>query len=220
MKTTARSASVRESYDALASAYAEAYAGELDGKPLDRALLGAFAEMVRGRGPVVDVGCGPGHVAAKLHELGVECVEGVDLSEEMIRLASERFPALRFRQGDFHALPYASGSLAGVAAFYAIVHLSIAELAPVFRELHRCLAPGALLLLAFHVGDEARPVDELLGQRVSLTFRFLPTAGVRAALEEVGFAIEAVLERQGSAVVEHPTLRAYLLARACPPGPR
>jgi hypothetical protein len=53
----------RVSYDAVAASYAEALSDELSRKPLDRALLAAFAEQVRevGRGEarVWDVGCGP-----------------------------------------------------------------------------------------------------------------------------------------------------------------
>ena len=72
----------RASYDAVAAAYAEALSDELARKPLDRALLTAFAEQVRevGRGEtrVWDVGCGPGHVTAFLAGLGVRAA-GVDL---------------------------------------------------------------------------------------------------------------------------------------------
>lgn len=64
---------IRESYDALAATYTERIFGELAGKPLDRHLLNRFAEDVRGRGLVADVGCGPGHVARYLHEQASGC---------------------------------------------------------------------------------------------------------------------------------------------------
>ena len=51
---------VRESYDELAATYTERLFAELAGKPLDRHLLNRFAEDVRGRGLVADLGCGPG----------------------------------------------------------------------------------------------------------------------------------------------------------------
>ena len=52
---------VRESYDRVADAYVELAMGRLEEEPWLRAVLGAFAESVRGLGPVLDVGCGPGH---------------------------------------------------------------------------------------------------------------------------------------------------------------
>ena len=42
--------SVRASYDAVAVDYARLLGTELAGKPLDRAMLAAFAECVRGDG--------------------------------------------------------------------------------------------------------------------------------------------------------------------------
>ncbi len=82
--TRNRIAATRASYDAVAAAYAEAMSDELRRKPLDRALLTAFAEQVREPGRddarVWDVGCGPGHVTAFLAGLGLRAA-GVDLSD-------------------------------------------------------------------------------------------------------------------------------------------
>jgi hypothetical protein len=66
---------VRVSYDTVTDAYVERVHGELVHKPLDRALLTAFAEQVLGEfGPgasICDAGCGPGHVGAFLADQGV-----------------------------------------------------------------------------------------------------------------------------------------------------
>jgi hypothetical protein len=43
--------------DAVARAYDRQFGGELDGKPLDRALLTGLVELV-GAGTIADVGCG------------------------------------------------------------------------------------------------------------------------------------------------------------------
>jgi hypothetical protein len=51
----------RAAYDTVAVDYAELLRDELAAKPVDRALLALFAELVRGGGPVADLGCGPGH---------------------------------------------------------------------------------------------------------------------------------------------------------------
>jgi len=73
-------------YDRVAGAYAERYFTELERKPFDRELLDRFAADLRGRGPVCDLGCGPGHVGRYLAERGVEVI-GVDLSPGMVALA-------------------------------------------------------------------------------------------------------------------------------------
>jgi ubiquinone/menaquinone biosynthesis C-methylase UbiE len=88
---------VRNAYDTVAVDYADLLRTALAAKPLDRALLAAFAEMVQaaGGGPVADVGCGPGWVTAHLHSLGLD-VFGIDLSPAMLAVARRDHPELRF----------------------------------------------------------------------------------------------------------------------------
>ena len=70
----------RRSYDAVATQYAAAIGDELRHKPLDRALLNLIGDLAAD-GVVLDLGCGPGHVAAYLAERS--SVIGLDLSEAM-----------------------------------------------------------------------------------------------------------------------------------------
>jgi ubiquinone/menaquinone biosynthesis C-methylase UbiE len=204
---------VRESYDSAARAYAEHLATELERKPLDRHLLNRFAEAKRGGGLVADLGCGPGHVARYLSEQGVRMV-GIDISPGMIRVARELHPALDFRVGDMMALDLPDASLAGVIAFYAIVHFKPGELGPVLREMRRVLSPGGLALLSFHVGEEVVHVDDLFGAPVSLDFRFHVPERVIEALESAGFTVMERIERQPYEGAEYPSRRCYLLAKA------
>jgi SAM-dependent methyltransferase len=55
-------------HDAAAPTYAQLFRDTLRDSPLDRANLGAFAEVVTasGDGQVADLGCGPGHITAHL----------------------------------------------------------------------------------------------------------------------------------------------------------
>jgi SAM-dependent methyltransferase len=207
-----RARSIRDGYATVAKVYAEQLDGELAAKPLDRAFLDAFAEATRGNGLVADLGCGPGQIAAYLHQRGVS-VEGLDLSPAMIEQARACHPEIPFRVGDLFALPYADGALAGAAAFYAIVHMPTADLAQPFRELHRVVAPGGVVALAFHVGTDQVHVDDLFGCATSLDFWFHPPDGVVGMLVDAGFSLEARLDREPHPGVEHPSRRCYLLAR-------
>ena len=203
---------VAASYDRVAAAYTANIAGELAGKPLDRALLQAFAEQAGALGPIADLGCGPGHVAAFLAAAGAS-VEGFDLSGGMVAQARQRYPALAFRQADMRALPVADAALGGIVAFYSIIHLPEGQLAPALSEWRRALRPNGLALVAFHIGETVVHLDEWWQQPVELDFRFLPVEQVTAALSQAGFAIEALLLRAPYPGAEHPSQRAYLLAR-------
>jgi len=207
-----RADALRRGYAApVARAYREHLLDELSGKPLDRALLDAFVEQCGG-GHIADIGCGPGHVATYLAGRGAT-VEGVDLSPAMIAEATACHPGLAFRVGDMFALPYAPGELAGIVAFYAIVHLRSDELIAPFREFHRVLAPGGLALISFHVGTDLIHLDELFGAATSLDFVQHQPQPVIAALHAAGFVIAARLDREPYPDAEYPSQRCYLLAR-------
>jgi SAM-dependent methyltransferase len=206
---------IRLVYDRVASVYADKFDRELDGKPLDRALLDAFAELVRGRGRVLDVGCGTGHIGAYLADRGAD-VEGVDISPAMIERARALHPNVRFRVGDMLALDDGDGAIAGISAAYAIVHLLPEDVARAAAEWRRVLAPGGWLLVSFHVGNERFHLDEFIGEKVAVDYTFHERAAVEADLERAGLEVEARLERKGDAAVEHPSFRAYLLARRRP----
>ena len=47
---------------------------------------------------VLDVACGPGHLAARAAERGATAV-GVDIAEPMVRIARQRSPRAEFREG-------------------------------------------------------------------------------------------------------------------------
>jgi SAM-dependent methyltransferase len=162
---------IRESYDSAAEAYAEHLASELEKKPFDRHLLNRFAEKTRGRGQVAELDCGPEHVAEYLSDQGTEVI-GIDLSSEMIRVASSRNPGIQFRVGDMSALDLPDGTLSGAAAFYSIVHTATHDLARILREIRRLVVPGGMVIIAFHIGDQIVHVDDLFGAKVSLDFHF------------------------------------------------
>ena len=158
------------------------------------------------------MGCGPGHVARYLHDRGVQML-GIDLSPGMIASARTRSPAIEFRVGDMRALALPDAALAGIVAFYSLIHIGESGgMVATLRELRRVLAPGGLLI-ACHIGEEVVHRDELWGHAVSLDFRFLLPERMVASLEEAGWAVIERAEREPYPEVEHPSRRCYLLAR-------
>lgn len=207
-----RDDALRRSYDNLAETYAHHIAAELTNKPLDRALLDAFAEMVQERGTVTDIGCGPGHVGRYLADRGIPVI-GIDLSPGMIAVARRLNPAMTFEVASMLELPVRDSSWAGITAFYSIVHLAPENREVAFAEFHRTLQPDGLLLVAFHVGDEQIHEEEFLGLEVDLDLYLLRREAIERSIEQTGFTVLAHLEREPNEAVEHPTRRAYILAR-------
>ena len=201
----------RAAYDTVAVDYAELLRTELDRKPLDHAMLAAFAELVRGNGRVGDLGCGPGRVTAHLHVLGVDAF-GIDLSPAMVAVARASHPQLRFDEGSITALALDDGSLGGIVAWYSIIHTPPERLPAVFAEFHRVLAPGGHLLLAFQAGDACVHLDHAYGHDIALDAYRLSPDRVGEQLERCGFAVSARLVRAPEPPEKTP--QAYVLAQA------
>jgi SAM-dependent methyltransferase len=203
-------AGIVPSYDAIADEYAQQYFDELDGKPFDREWLDRFAASVKGRGRVCDLGCGPGQIARYLAARGIDAF-GIDASASMVATARRLNPKLDFQQGDFFRLDLADGALAGIAAFYSLIHCARGHLGRAAAELYRVLQPGGRLLVSMHEGAGEVTREELFGKRVAFVATLFSEAEVRAALAGAGFRIDEMVTRPPYAF-EYQSQRMYTLA--------
>lgn len=153
-------ADTRTSYDTVASSYADFVADALEKQPYMRAALALFASQVDG--PAVDVGCGPGHFTAHLASLGVDA-SGIDLSPAMIDLARRSHPGPRFEVGSMTDLALPDASVAGVLAFWSLIHIPDDEVPVALGHFRRVLRPGGLLVIGYHVGAGTRLKTEGYG---------------------------------------------------------
>jgi SAM-dependent methyltransferase len=207
---------IQRSYDTVACEYADELYSELASKPFDRELLDRFAKRVGGRGRACDLGCGPAQIARYLRDRGVDAF-GVDLSAGMLAQARRLNRDLQFVQSSMLALGLGSGTLAGVAAFYSIIHIPRLQVVKALLEIRRVLQPGGLFQVTFHLGSEDSHHEELFGRPVSLDVVLFTTAEMSGYLHAAGFVVEEALERDPYAPeVEYQSRRGYILASRRP----
>ncbi|WP_326695460.1 methyltransferase domain-containing protein [Streptomyces sp. NBC_01267] len=203
----------REAYDAAALTYAQLFRDTLRDSPLDRGILGAFAEFVRasGNGRVADLGCGPGHITAHLAELGLTTF-GVDTSSAMVELARQAYPGLRFDLGSMAALDIADGVLGGVLSRWSIIHTPPQELPAILAEFHRVLAPGGHLLIGFSASAGPSHPTQVFDHAVAPAYRWSPDH-LTAMLRKSGLAEVARLVREPQPTDRRQFQEIQLLAR-------
>jgi SAM-dependent methyltransferase len=93
---------------------------------------------------VLDIGTGPGDVAAESAERGAEVV-GLDFAEAMVTLASRTHPGLTFVVGDAQNPPFADRSFDAIVGNFTFHHLSDQRRA--LASWRRLLRPGGWLAL-------------------------------------------------------------------------
>ncbi|HKW90259.1 MAG TPA: methyltransferase domain-containing protein [Methylomirabilota bacterium] len=203
---------LRRSFDQVAEDYATQFFDELDRKPFDRERLQAFAARCPPREPVLEVGCGPGHVGRFVAALGPRVV-GLDLSEQSVRIARRLNPRLRFMVGDMRALPLRDGDCGALLAFYTLIYFDAPATAAILAEYRRVLRSGAPILLAVHGGDGSERFTDFRGKPIDVTLHYHRLDALAGQLGQAGFSVEAA-ESRPAYEFEHPTPRLYLAATA------
>ena len=202
---------IENMYDAIAKEWAEAFAGEHEKKPKDQEMLCRFSQEIGDRRPVWDFGCGPGNTTKYLKDLGIE-ISGLDLSEKILEQAKTINPEIHFQKGNILDLEFENESIAGVVAFYAIVHFSAEQVGTAFREVFRVLQPGGIFLLTYHIGEEKTHLDEFLGKKVDIDVVFFTADFISGCLKNSGFEKIEIIEREPYPGVEYQSRRAYVFA--------
>ena len=101
---------------------------------------------------VLDVGTGPGHLAAAAAARGAR-VTGADLSARMLAAARGRYPEVDFVQADAEQLPFPDGEFDAVIAAFVVNHLPEPE-----RAAAEWARAGRRVALAMWGPDEQVPL--------------------------------------------------------------
>lgn len=171
----------REAYERRSDDYIAMFPTISATDPEDRDLIQAWA--LTQTGPVLDVGCGPGHWSGWLHTQGVD-IEGIDPVPIFIEHARRNYPDVRFRVGRAEVLGVETAGLAGVLAWYSLIHTAPELLGETFSEFARALRPDGGLCVGFFTGPDLAFVDHPIAEAYSW-----PVERLADLIERAGFEV-------------------------------
>jgi SAM-dependent methyltransferase len=116
---------------------------------------------------VLDAGCGTGIPTARQLAAAGHKVTGVDISQEMLRLARQDVPDAEFHHLDIADLDL--GGFAAVVAFFSLLMLPRAEIPGVLAKIHHLLEPGGHFVLSMVEADLDDTPIHFLGSPVRVT---------------------------------------------------
>ncbi|MBW0102944.1 trans-aconitate 2-methyltransferase [Pseudonocardia sp. KRD291] len=143
---------VRDAYSAMSQQYIGLFDGGWQTGQEDNMTL-VEQHLAGLSGPVLDLGCGPGHWTAYLHSLGAD-VTGIDIVPEFIEHARATHPGVEFRLGSMTDMDMPEHSAAGALAWYSTIHLPPAELDRTLTGFRRLLRPSGTLVVGFFDSDD------------------------------------------------------------------
>ncbi|RKE64287.1 methyltransferase family protein [Microbacterium sp. AG238] len=203
---------MRAAYDTVAADYAALLPDASFESPEDVALIDRFLDLLPSGARVLDAGCGAGRMLHLMRERRPDLrLVGLDLSPQMIGLARAGCPFADLAVGDLADVPLPDGSVAGVLAWYSVIHAGTDELDLIADEFARVSTAGGLVLLGFQSGRGTRRIDRAYGHDVSLDAVLHDPREVAAAFAARGFAVLDQRERLARGGEPHP--QGFVLAR-------
>lgn len=144
-------APVCDAYSSISEQYIGLFDGDAGAQEDDTALVRQHLTGLAG--PVLDLGCGPGHWTAYLHSLGAD-VAGIDMVPEFIAHARAHHPGPQFYLGSMTEVDAREHSLAGILSWYSTIHLPPAALDRVLASFRHLLSSSGVLVVGFFDSDD------------------------------------------------------------------
>jgi len=187
-------------YSIIAKTYTDKHFDEV----IFKKRVSRFLELVGDKGFLLDAGCGPGGESKLMVDRGYDVV-GIDITPEMIEMATNKVPGVEFKKMDMRNPEFGEGTFDGVWSARALIHIPKAEQVQTLIEWKRVLKPGGILALCVLSGSGEGIEPEYYDPtgETSCFFSYFSQEELQKLIEEAGLVVieedEAVREGEEEA---------------------
>lgn len=182
---------IQNTYDHIAEEYDKEFSQEI--YFLDE--IRFFKRQLPKEAQVLDVGCGPGHIASYMKDSGF-VITGIDFSDNMIELAKKRCRQSKFIKKDIEQFDYGKEKYNGIIASFILIHFNRSSTEKLLHRFHSSLDKKGVLLISVIKGKGEHFRPEPLNSKHNMYFRYMTEKDIKGILEKTGFRITRFKEIQ------------------------
>lgn len=173
-------------YDTIAKEYADAIENFAPKKERQK-----FLTLIPKGDKILDVGCAAGRDSFYFAENGLKVV-GIDLSEELLKLARKRESHVDFQKQDIRKLKFAANFFDGIWACASVLHLKREEIPEAFKQFYKLLKPNGILFISVKRGDGEVDVVDKRVPGLGRHFTLFQQDELKSRLVEAGFIVDQI----------------------------
>jgi len=176
---------VKDDYDAIADIYVKNcsqikfYKGYVDD----------FIKSLNGK-KVLDAGCGHGIFTNYFHEKGFD-VEGIDFSENLLKVANQNYPYLKFTNIDLCDFKV-DIKYDGIFVENVLFHIPDEDLKVIFNNFNKILSTNGKLCILMEIPKESgeKILEEEFDKNLKVYYNYMVPEKVKEFLIETGFKVD------------------------------
>jgi SAM-dependent methyltransferase len=191
--------------------WAEQYTNRYFDQEIMKNILNDFLTLLPYHPTVLDLGCGPGQDAHYLIEHDCD-VTGIDIAEEMIRIARRKVPLGHFHIQDITKLDLPDNRFDGIWACASLLHIPKKRLPTVLRKLYKLLKSPGIIYVGMQYGNGEELRKEKKGDiTIERHFTYVDQKKLEQLLLRAGFELIQIEEATGEDLKGKKWVNAFAL---------
>lgn len=198
---------VINTYDIIAEEYNKEFGNDMS----DKKYIDKFLKEVN-NGNILDVGCGVGNLTKYIKDKGFK-VLGIDLSNNMLKIAKQRFPDIDFQIMDITNIKLPKHSFDALFVAYSLFHIQPSKIEDTMKGFVEILKTNGKIMLILQEGQGETIIDEPFNPTEKMYINYFTKDSIVNLLEKFNFKILHLHTRNANSSMELGNNKLFIIAK-------